>query len=196
MVFEPIVETVTDSAGRADLSGDMALVAAINQCSHAAFESLYHRHRDWTVNLAFRFTGDESLALDVMQETFLYLLRKFPGFELRASLRTFLYPAVRNLSIAARRKAGCCQAGDAEGEILANLPAPGTGLAGDGDLAAVLAVLPAPQREVLFLRFVDGFSLEEIAEALEIPAGTVKSRLHNALRTLRNDPRTRELIGE
>jgi DNA-directed RNA polymerase specialized sigma24 family protein len=38
--------------------------------------------------------------------------------------------------------------------------------------------------------------LEEIAGALEIPPGTVKSRLHNALKTLRNDPRTRELIGE
>jgi RNA polymerase sigma-70 factor (ECF subfamily) len=178
------------------LPNDAELIAAINQGSHAAFETLYRRHRDWTVNLAFRFTGDEALALDVMQETFLYLLRKFPGFELRASLRTFLYPAVRNLSIAARRKAGRCQAADAENEILANLPAPETGVALDDDLAAVLENLPAKQREVLLLRFVDGFSLEEIADALEIPLGTVKSRLHNALKTLRDDPRTRELIGE
>jgi RNA polymerase sigma-70 factor (ECF subfamily) len=60
----------------------------------------------------------------------------------------------------------------------------------------VLANLPLKQREVLLLRFVDGFSLDEIADALEIPLGTVKSRLHTALNTLRDDPRTRELIGE
>ena len=193
---ELIVDTGAESANRASSPDDAELVAAINAGNHTAFETLYCRHRNWTVNLAFRFTGDEALALDVMQETFLYLLRKFPGFELRAQLRTFLYPAVRNLSIAARRKAGRCQAADAGNEILISLPAPEVSLAGNADLAAVLANLPTQQREVLLLRFVDGFSLEEIAEVLEIPLGTVKSRLHNALKTLRDDPRTRELIGQ
>jgi RNA polymerase sigma-70 factor (ECF subfamily) len=196
MVRESTVDTDAESAGRVPSPGDAELVAAINAGSHAAFETLYRRHRDWVVNLAFRFTGDEALALDVMQETFLYLLRKFPGFELRAALRTFLYPAVRNLSLAARRKAGRCQAGEGEEESLANLPAPATSPASDDDLAAVLETLPKPQREVLLLRFVDGFSLEEIAEALTIPLGTVKSRLHNALKALREDPRTRLLLGE
>jgi RNA polymerase sigma-70 factor (ECF subfamily) len=196
MVLEPNVEAGLESATGAELPNDAELVAAINDGSHAAFEVLYRRHRDWTVKLATRFTGDEALALDVMQETFLYLLRKFPGFELRASLRTFLYPAVRNLSIAARRKAGRCQAGDAGDEILISLPAPEIRRAGDADLAAVLAGLPTPQREVLVLRFVDGFRLEEIGAALEIPLGTVKSRLHNALKTLRGDPRTRSLLDE
>lgn len=196
MVLESIVETVAESAGRADLPDDAELVAAINQGDHVAFESLYRRHRDWTVNLAFRFTGDESLALDVMQETFLYLLRKFPGFELRASLRTFLYPAVRNLSIAARRKAGRCQAGAGEEDILATLPAPEIAASGSDDLTAVLAGLTEEHREVLLQRFVDGLSLEEISVAMEIPLGTVKSRLHNALKLLRENPRTRELFGE
>ena len=54
---------------------------------------------------ALRFLADQSLALDVLQETFLYLLSKFPGFKLTARLTTFLYPAVKNLSIAQRRKA-------------------------------------------------------------------------------------------
>ena len=52
--------------------------------------------------------------------------------------------------------------------------------------------LPEAQREVLLMRFVDGLTLAEIAEALAIPLGTVKSRLHNALRALRDDPRVRE----
>src|ERR1043165_286425 len=89
-----------------DARSDAALVAAINGGDPGAFETLYYRHRDWVVNLAFRFTGDRDLALDVLQETFLYLLRKFPGFILTCQLRRFLYPAVRHLAIAARRKAG------------------------------------------------------------------------------------------
>ena len=190
------MEKVAVSADRMESQDDVELVAAANQGSHAAFEALYRRHRDWTVNLAFRFTGDEALALDVMQETFLYLLRKFPGFELRSRLRTFLYPAVRNLSIAARRKAGRCQAGAGEENLLTTLPAPEVVASGNDDLTAVLAGLTEEQREVLLLRFVDGLSLEEISIAMEIPLGTVKSRLHNALKTLRDDPRTKELIGE
>ena len=61
----------------------------------------------------------------------------------------------------------------------------------DESLAAALEVLSDDHREVLLLRFVDGLSLAEIAEALSIPLGTVKSRLHNALAGLRHDPRTK-----
>ncbi|MCL4178841.1 MAG: RNA polymerase sigma factor [Verrucomicrobia bacterium] len=196
MAREPIVETTNAATEPADPRADVELVAAINRGAPAEFETLYYRHRDWAVNLAFRFTGDEALALDVMQEAFLYLLRKFPGFELRANLRTFLYPAVRNLSIAARRKASRCQSAPDGGDLLANLPAPDPRVVRDEDLAAVLGGLPVAQREVLLLRFVDGFSLMDIVEALDIPLGTVKSRLHYALDTLRNDPRTREWLGE
>src|SRR6185436_18590576 len=81
---------------------DQELVALANQGDARAFELLYWRHRDWVVNLAFRFTRDRDLALDVLQETFLYLLRKFPGFTLTCQLRSLLYPAVRHLAIAAR----------------------------------------------------------------------------------------------
>ena len=61
-------------------------------------------------------------------------------------------------------------------------------------LAIVLASLSTEQREVLQLRFVDGLSLAEIADAMEIPLGTVKSRLHNALTSLRKDPRTKNFF--
>src|SRR5690348_6654700 len=88
-----------------DARSDLELVAAINDGDAAAFEVLYLRYRDWVAGLAYRFTGDSDTALDVLQETFLYFLKKFPGFRLTANLKTFLYPAVRNLSIAARRKA-------------------------------------------------------------------------------------------
>ncbi|MEW6249269.1 MAG: sigma-70 family RNA polymerase sigma factor, partial [Planctomycetota bacterium] len=64
------------------------------------------------------------------------------------------------------------------------------------ELAGVLADLPEGQREVLLMRYVDELTLVEIAEALGIPLGTVKSRLHAAIAALRADARTREYFGE
>lgn len=175
---------------------DAELVEAVNSGDFAAFEALYLRHRDWVVALACRFTGDQQLALDVLQETFLYFLKKFPGFTLTARLHTFLYPAVRNLSISARRKVVRLQ-GDAStlDSMAAPEPSQETTQSND-ELATTLAALPEEQREVLLLRFVEGFSLNEIAEAMEIPLGTVKSRLHNALTTLRKDERTKTYFGQ
>lgn len=178
-----------------DPRGDLELIAAINHGDAAAFEVLYFRHRDWVVSLAHRFTNDADAALDVMQETFLYFLKKFPGFRLTANFKTFLYPAVRNLSIAARRKAQRYQATEAELEQIERTPAEGTALALN-ELQIVLAALSEEHRETVLLRFVDGLSLAEIAEAMEIPLGTVKSRLHTALEALRNDKRTREFFAK
>ena len=100
-----LVDAPAETTNHRDARTDLELVAAVNRGDAAAFEALYIRYRDWVVSLAHRFTGDPDLALDVLQETFLYFLKRFPGFHLTAQLKTFLYPAVRNLSIAARRKA-------------------------------------------------------------------------------------------
>lgn len=181
-------------AENVDARTDLELVAAINGGDAAAFDALYFRHRDWVAQLAFRFTGDADLALDILQETFLYLLKKFPGFRLTANLKTFLYPAVRNLSITAKRKTARYESGEAAAAHLENAAAPEPLAGTSGELAAVLANLSEEHREVLRLRFLDGLSLAEIAEAVEIPLGTVKSRLHNALETLRHDPRVAELF--
>jgi RNA polymerase sigma-70 factor (ECF subfamily) len=174
---------------------DHDLVAALNRGDSAAFEVLYFRYRDWVVSLATRITGDPAAALDVLQDTFLYLFKKFPGFRLTAQMKTFLYPAVRNLSIAARTKAERYRATD-EAAVELELTLASETQAIEGDLNYVLGRLPEEQREVLLLRFVDGLALNEIAEAMRIPVGTVKSRLHNALQTLRNDPRTKELFND
>ena len=122
-----------------DPRGDGDLVTAINGGEEGAFAVLYYRYRDWVVRLARRFTGNDDDALDVLQETFAYLLRKFPGFRLMASMTTFLYPAVKNLSIAARRKRDR-YAGDEA--MLNELPA-GPLAARDAreELASVLAAL-------------------------------------------------------
>ncbi len=178
-----------------DTRTDLQLIAAMNRGDDRAFDVLYFRYRDWVTSLAYRFTDDESLALDVLQETFLYFLKKFPGFTLTAQFKTFLYPAVKNLSIAARRKTERHQSTEGELAALENEPATEARSDSGGDLAIVLGSLSMEQREVLQLRFVDGLSLAEIAEAMEIPLGTVKSRLHNALTSLRKDPRTKNFFG-
>jgi RNA polymerase sigma-70 factor (ECF subfamily) len=109
-------------------------------------------------------------------------------------MKTFLYPAVKNLSILARRKRAR-HAGDetASSEMVAKAE---RASASREELATVLASLDDAHREVLLMRFVDDMTLREIADTLAIPLGTVKSRLHHALATLRDDPRTREYFEE
>lgn len=192
---------VADTEGNERLSQDKSsrtdqdLIAAINRGDAEAFEVLYFRYRDWVARLALRFTHDEDLALDVMQGVFVYFMKKFPGFELRCELKTFLYPAVRNLAVGMRRKSERYVSNE---EILNEQPSPSASKEGAGGeiLLAVIHSLPEPQREVLMLRFVDGLALNEIAIALEIPLGTVKSRLHNALETLENNPATKRFFEQ
>lgn len=164
-------------------------MAALNGGDVSAFDAIYYRYRDWVVRLARRLTGNPDDALDVLQETFAYLFRKFPGFALSARMTTFLYPVVKNLSIAARRRRDR-YAGD-ENAIDAVAPQGVEHGQTRRELSVVLASLPEIQREVLLMRFVDDMSLLEIAAALGIPEGTVKSRLHNAIAALRTDQRVR-----
>ena len=177
------------------MDSDQELIELINQGDPDAFECLYRRYRDWVHRLAWRFTGNQQDALDVLQETFIYLLGKFPGFELTASMTTFLYPAVRHLSLAIRSKS---RRFTSDEEVLSEIAAPASKetQSSRSELAAVLTVLPDEQREVLLMRFVDDMTLQEIATALNIPLGTVKSRMHHALQTLRNDHRTRDYFLE
>ena len=170
------------------MRSDKELLERANEGDAEAFEALYRRHRDWVYRLAWRFTNNHADALDVLQETFTYLLRKLPHLRLTASMTTFLYPVVKHLSLNLRRRRG----GSAiDEETLLAIPDPAPAQTSRGELAAVLAALPPDQREVVLMRFVDDMSLDEIAQALKTPLNTIKSRLYRALDTLRNDPGTR-----
>ena len=175
-----------------DSTSDQELIAAMNTGDEAAFEILYHRYRDWVASLARRITGCDSLANDVLQETFLYFLMKFPGFVLTSQLKTFLYPAAKNYSLNAIGKVAKFQSGTEGQDVLAKLVAPSNAPGATDDFDVVLADLSDDHREILMLRFVDGLSMAEIAEASGSPLGTAKSRLHHALSRLRDDPKTRE----
>lgn len=175
----------TNPAGNEERS-DRDLLAALQAGDSAAFDSLYRRHRDWVTRLAHRTTGSASDALDVLQETFLYLLRKAPTLELHARLTTFLFPVVRHLSLQRRRRRPTEPLAERDEPLATDPP-----LAPPEELLAALANLPAEQQQAVLLRFVDGLSLQEVAARQGVPIGTVKSRLHQALATLRDDPACR-----
>jgi len=173
-----------------DPRSDQELVAAINGGDPSAFDGLYYRYRDWVVRLAMRFTNHHDDSLDVLQETFAYLARKFPGMTLTSSMTTFLYPAIRNLSLAARRRR---LRSTSDQQDLETIPVPNSADNGNDDLSQALRSLSDAHREILLMRFVDDMSLQEMAEALELPLGTVKSRLHHAISSARELPLFRML---
>ena len=176
-----------------DERSDEELIQALNHGDTDAFVPLYYRYRDWVVQLAYRFTRNQQDALDVLQETFMYLAGKFPGFQLTASMTTFLYRAVKSNALALQRK----RLRLATEQDLSPLAAPDDceGHSDDrSELARMMALLSAGEREIVLMRFVDGMSPQDIASALGIPLGTIKSRLSRALGRLRADARTRDYL--
>lgn len=174
---------------------DLQLVEALNQGDAAAFDVLYFRHRDWVMRLAMRFTGHHEDALDVLQETFSYFVRKFPGFELTAALTTFLYPAVRNFSSAARRKRR--RSVNDKQHTLSLIPETELSDSANRDeFTQTLAGLSEAHREILLMRFVDEMTQPEIAAALDVPLGTVKSRLHHAILAIRQSPEIQRRLAD
>jgi len=175
---------------------DLQLVDALNKGDSSAFDVLYFRHRDWVMRLAMRFTGNHDDSLDVLQETFSYLVRKFPGFVLTAALTTFLYPAVKNFSIAARCKRQ--RLVNDNQDVLSLIPDAATQESTNRDeMTQTLSALTESHREILLMRFIDDMTQPEIATALDVPLGTVKSRLHHALLAIKQSPETLErLLGE
>jgi RNA polymerase sigma-70 factor (ECF subfamily) len=134
---------------------------------------------------------DDDAAADVVQDTFEYFFRKIPVFRFEAKTETLLFKAARNrclnvLDKARRRGTSCVEdasevAGDAREDPAAK--------AQDADLArtAVTALdsLSREHREVIVLKIMKGLTYEDIGSVLEVPSGTVKSRLHSALEVLR-----------
>ncbi len=159
---------------------DVDLVARANRGDAAAFEALYHRHKGWVLGVARRYTTDPDEALDILQDTYAYFFGKFPGFELSAALRAFLFPVVKHVALTRKRKRR-------PSEDLAKVDPARLAVAPTepSEVDTLLARLPETHREVLWLRFSDDMSLKDIAVALDIPLGTVKSRLHNGLEMVR-----------
>jgi RNA polymerase sigma-70 factor (ECF subfamily) len=169
---------------------DAELVARVWQGDEAAFEQLVLRHQRYVFNLAYRVLGDYAEAEDVTQEAFLRVWRGLSGFRGQARFTTWLYRIVHNLCLnrLPRLRRELLQIEPPE-EILAN-PAPSPPDLFDARerlafLHAQLDRLPEKYRLVLTLRYLQEFSYAEIAAALDVPMGTVKTHLHRARRLLR-----------
>jgi RNA polymerase sigma-70 factor (ECF subfamily) len=169
---------------------DERLLDAFRRGNADALGVLYDRHAQTVLSFAMRFTGDRALAEDVVQDCFRDLIDRIDRFELTGELTSWFYVVAKRRALRLRELAG-----RAQGDLGEAMLIPGSSPASTDDLRRLLARLPGPQQEVLVLRFLDGWDLQSIADALEIPLGTVKSRLHHALAALRDDPACRKYFG-
>ncbi len=163
---------------------DNRLVELANKGVEDAMNTLYYRYREWVYWLAFRLCGNKEDAQEILQEVFIYFINKFPGFELRSTLKTFLYPVVKNTTISIIRKKR--KIISLEDSIVQSIPDESI----DWDteirkLSEYMEDFSKEDKELVFLRYYDELQLAEIAEVFKVPVGTVKSRLNRLLARLR-----------
>ncbi len=167
----------------------MALVAARDA---AAFEVIFDRHGSAAFSLAYRMSGQRSVAEEIVQESFLSLWRSGDRYtEGRGSVRTWVLGVVRHRAIDTSRSQAVKQTRDVSDEGIAERLAASEhtelDLIRDEDARQVrgaLDELPAEQRQVIDLAYFGGFSHTEIAALLQLPPGTVKSRMRLGLTKL------------
>jgi RNA polymerase sigma-70 factor (ECF subfamily) len=171
---------------------DELLLARAGAGDPAAFIKLYERHRAAIFRFAYRLSGSVEAAEDITHDCFLGLIKKPGNFEPdRASLRTYLFSAARNLWFKQLRNSGRELAMDEwpEEQFLDGSKEP-LGRLLDEELSMkvqeAVVSLPPLQREALVLFEYEGLALIEIASMVGTDVGAVKSRLHRARQRLRN----------
>jgi RNA polymerase sigma-70 factor (ECF subfamily) len=146
----------------------------------AALERLLDLHQKRVFRMAVMMLRNPALAEDVTQDIFLKLWRALPLYDGRAALSTWLYTIARNTCLSAVR-AQSLRATDP----LVDCAAENTrDCSADSGLERCLTLLPAIQREVITLFYLEDKSVREVAALLDLPDGTVKSHLHRARRAL------------
>ncbi|MFN0063995.1 MAG: RNA polymerase sigma factor [Myxococcaceae bacterium] len=182
---------------------DEALMLAFRRGDARAFEALVRRHRRSVFNFILRFTGDASRSEDLLQETWLKVVRSAGEYEPKARFTTWLYTIARNLCTDLARRERLRETdsldapveGHAGGEglplgerLIADDPLPDRAAHAhrlQAVLMLALASLPAEQREVFCLREFAGVPFRGIAAITHTPENTVKSRMRYALEALR-----------
>ena len=165
------------------------LVARAQSGDRNAFGELVRMHAQGVRNVIYRMCGDAQVAEDAAQETFIQAWLHLSSYRLQTSLRNWLYRIAVNAATDMLRK---------EKRILPNAledlqlkdPQPGPeALFSQGERTALvqkaILSLPDASRAVLVLREYEGMSYHEIADALDIPVGTVMSRLNYARKVLK-----------
>lgn len=176
---------------------DAEAVAQIRAGDADAFRVLVERHSRSVFRLAFRMTGNQQDAEDLVQETFLRAFRQIRRFDGRAGFGTWLYRIAANCSLdlirARKRRQEQQTAVDEEGQELAvvaasDAPAPDR-LAFSGELQQLLGPaldrLSPTERTAFVLRHYEGMRIEEIGQALGVHAGAAKHSVFRAVQKLR-----------
>jgi RNA polymerase sigma-70 factor, ECF subfamily len=179
---------------------DVRLVARAREGDVRAFEALVRRYERWVFTLALRMVGERAEAEDIAQEVFLKAYRGLAGFRGDSRFSTWLYAIASRhclTVLSARARAGARRdwfggRGNAAGgdppddgvERVADDAPRADQLLERRDLASLvqteLTKLPEDHRLILILRDIQGMAYTDIAQALQIELGTVRSRLHRA----------------
>src|SRR3989338_8896660 len=178
---------------------DQLLVARVQQGDKAAFDVLVLRYQPRITNLISRFVRNQNDTLDITQEAFLKAYRALPNFRGDSAFYTWLYRIAINtaknyLSLQSRRSAEVEQdfteIEQIDGDnVLKDHATPEHLLLTDEIQATIISTieqLPEDLRLAITLREIEGLSYEEIAEVMECPIGTVRSRIFRAREAIDN----------
>jgi RNA polymerase sigma-70 factor (ECF subfamily) len=149
----------------------------------SAFEILLSRYQKRVFHLAYSILRESAKAEEVAQDAFAKLWQGLHLYDGRASLSTWLYTIARNTALSAaraesRRRTMVLQTDDME-----EFSASDKGLE-NIELRQLIERLPEVQQQVIMLFYFEDHSVEDVADMLDLPEGTVKSHLHRARRTL------------
>jgi RNA polymerase sigma-70 factor (ECF subfamily) len=188
-------------------SSDQALVERVQQGDKRAFDLLVRKYQHKIVHLVTRYLHDSTEALDVAQETFIKAYRALPSFRGDSAFYTWLYRiatnTAKNYLVAQNRRPPMddIDAQDAEqfsGDTgLKEYATPEHLLLRDeieATITAAIEALPDELRTAISLRELEGLSYEEIAQVMDCPIGTVRSRIFRAREAI--DERLAPLLGE
>lgn len=158
------------------------LIAHASNGDHYAFQELVRRYEATVAKTVFGMLGQCGEAEDVGQETMVRLYRSLPKFKGEASLKTYVTRIAMNVSIDAlrRRKRKAWQfwrTDDGEEVEVADPRSDHADLEKKQSVEKALKGLNTDQRSVIVLRLIQGYSTEEVATMLDVPVGTVLSRL-------------------
>ena len=181
-----------------DALDDRALVARTQDGNRDAFCALVERYQERVLNLVYRRLNDRDLAYDVAQEVFFKAYRALARFKGDSAFYTWLFRITINETISARRKqmrhdrTGSLDQTNSDGEKLSE-PADTTfdpeaeaeRLDDQALVQRAIAGLDEDLAQVILLRDIDGRSYQEISAVLQIPLGSVKSRIHRGRQHLK-----------